>query len=202
MNEIEYNRKLIATKWINIISDNYDEIKNGFIRSCVKEHTQFDEDIFQSTIVKCHNSILQRGLNDLTIQGMKNYLFRSFKMNLKREKLYNRIKNRDNNVTSDEMIRTIDNKEDSLDLTNKIESQLFNDYAAREIIEHIMNKFDSVTSYCFKIKWLIPNTTYKKLYEITKVKDCKKRCITVMNYLKQNIKKSDLKAKFEQNMFN
>ena len=40
--------------------------------------------------------------------------------------------------------------------------------------------------------------TYQKLREITKVKDCKKRCIDIMKWLKENVNKEDILTEFEK----
>ena len=80
----------------------------------------------------------------------------------------------------------------------KIRKQLLNDYSVVHILKRVEENFDTISFYCFRLKWLIPKMTYQKLREITKVKDCKKRCIDIMKWLKKNINKEDILTEFEK----
>lgn len=191
--------KIVADKWMEVISIRYNEIKEGFIMECRKTMTDFDEDIFHSTILNCYNTIKLKGLTDLTEQGMKNYLFRSFKMNTKREALYMRNARRDNNISgSDAMIVYERNGLEDETTEEKVRKQLLDDYSVVYILNMVENNFDMISFYCFRLKWLIPKMTYQRLREITKVKDCKKRCIDIMKWLKENVNKEDILTEFEK----
>lgn len=191
--------KIVADKWMEVISIKYQEIKEGFIMECRKTMTDFDEDIFHSTILNCYNTIKLKGLTDLTEQGMKNYLFRSFKMNTKREALYMRNARRDNNISgSDAMIVYERNGLEDETTEEKVRKQLLDDYSVVYILNMVENNFDIISFYCFRLKWLIPKMTYQRLREITKVKDCKKRCIDIMKWLKENVNKEDILTEFEK----
>lgn len=191
--------KIVADKWMEVISVRYQEIKEGFIMECRKTMTEFDEDIFHSTILNCYNTIKLKGLTDLTEQGMKNYLFRSFKMNTKREALYMRNARRDNNISgSDAMIVYERNGLEDETTEEKVRKQLLDDYSVVYILNMVENNFDMISFYCFRLKWLIPKMTYQRLREITKVKDCKKRCIDIMKWLKENVNKEDILTEFEK----
>lgn len=191
--------KIVADKWMEVISLRYNEIKKGFRMSCQKEMTDFDEDIFHSTIISCYQTIKSKGLTDLTEQGMKNYLFRSFKMNTKREALYMRNAKRDTNISDSDVISIYDKNGLNDETTeDKIKKQLLNDYSTVYILKQVEGNFDTISFYCFRLKWLIPKMTYQKLREITKVKDCKKRCINIMKWLKDNINKGDILTEFEK----
>lgn len=39
--------------FLNVIGDNYDEIRNRFLINCAKRKDKFNEDIFHDTIIKC-----------------------------------------------------------------------------------------------------------------------------------------------------
>ena len=191
--------KIVADKWMEVISLRYNEIKEGFIMECRKTMTNFDEDIFQSTILNCYNTIKLKGLTDLTEQGMKNYLFKSFKMNTKREALYTRNTKRDNNISDSDAMSIYERNWLNEETTEeKIRKQLFNDYSVVYILNRIEENFDTISFYCFRLKWLIPKMTYQKLREITKVKDCKKRCIDIMKWLKENVDREDIMTEFEK----
>lgn len=192
--------KIVADKWIGIINDEYEEIKRGFELSCKKEMTAFDEDVFQSTILNCYNAILKNGMTDLTRQGMKNYLFKSFKMNIKREALYMRNAKRDDNVDDNEMREILDMRDDTDSTKEKVDAQLFNDWTVIRVLEILEDEFDTITFNCFRLKWLVPGMTYTKLKELTKVKDCKKRCIDVMKWCRENLDMDVFRQYFERNM--
>lgn len=187
----------VADKWLNVISDNYEYIKEGFRMSCQKEMTDFDEDIFHDTILNCYKSIQTRGLTDLTEQGMKNYLFKSFKMNIKRESVYARNSKRDS-MDSDALNEYLDKIDGTTDTNEKIRRQLLNDYSVVYILHRVEDNFDSVSFYCFRLKWLMPGMTYERLRQITKVKDCKKRCIDIMKWLRENVNKEDILTEFDK----
>lgn len=191
--------KIVADKWMEIISIKYKEIKEGFIMECRKTMTDFDEDIFHSTILNCYNTIKLKGLTDLTEQGMKNYLFRSFKMNTKREALYMRNARRDNNISGADAMSVYErNGLEDETTEEKVRKQLLDDYSVVYILKMVENNFDMISFYCFRLKWLIPKMTYQRLREITKVKDCKKRCIDIMKWLKENVNKEDILTEFEK----
>lgn len=191
--------KIVADKWMEVISIKYKEIKEGFIMECRKTMTDFDEDIFHSTILNCYNTIKLKGLTDLTEQGMKNYLFRSFKMNTKREALYMRNARRDNNISGVDAMSVYERNGLEDETTDeKVRKQLLDDYSVVYILNMVENNFDMISFYCFRLKWLIPKMTYQRLREITKVKDCKKRCIDIMKWLKENVNKEDILTEFEK----
>lgn len=191
--------KIVADKWMEVISIKYNEIKEGFIMECRKTMTDFDEDIFHSTIINCYNTIKLKGLTDLTEQGMKNYLFRSFKMNTKREALYMRNARRDNNISGVDAMSVYErNGLEDETTEEKVRKQLLDDYSVVYILNMVENNFDMISFYCFRLKWLIPKMTYQRLREITKVKDCKKRCIDIMKWLKENVNKEDILTEFEK----
>lgn len=192
--------KIVADKWIGIINDEYEEIKRGFELSCKKEMTAFNEDVFQSTILNCYNAILKNGMTDLTRQGMKNYLFKAFKMNIKREALYMRNAKRDDNVDDDEMREILDMRDDTDSTKEKVDAQLFNDWTVIRVLEILEDEFDTITFNCFRLKWLVPGMTYTKLKELTKVKDCKKRCIDVMKWCRENLDMDVFRQYFGRNM--
>lgn len=189
----------VAAKWLNVINDNYEYIKQGFRMECRKTMTDFDEDIFHDTILNCYKSIQTRGLTDLTEQGMKNYLFKAFKINTKRETMYMRNARRDNSISDTDAMSVYERNGLGDETTEeKIRKQLLNDYSVVYILHRVEENFDTVSFYCFRLKWLMPKMTYQKLREVTKVKDCKKRCIDIMKWLKENINKEDILTEFEK----
>ena len=145
--------KSVADKWMEVISLRYNEIKEGFRMECRKTMTDFSEAIYHSTILNCYNTIKLKGLTDLTEQGMKNYLFRAFKMNTKREALYMRNAKRDSNI-SDSDVMSIYERNGLYEETTeeKIKKQLLNDYSIVYILNQVEANFDTISFYCFRLK--------------------------------------------------
>ena len=91
-------------KFLNYINDNYTKLKHKYARYCKENNIQWDEDTFSDTILKCYDAIKKKGgLDDCTDQGIENYFFKSFKMNIMREKQYARNMKRDLNVEADDV---------------------------------------------------------------------------------------------------
>lgn len=120
-----------AQLFINTINDNYEEIKQELTNYCDSVSKTFDEDIFQDTILKCYLLIEKQGeMKDPSYQGIKNYLFMSFKINMNREKQYARNQKRDDNIS------------DLNDLYERYSSQVVN--RAREVEIRFIQGFCSV----------------------------------------------------------
>lgn len=195
MNELY---KTVADKWMNVISEEYNDIRDGFKLALQKECMTFDEDIFHSTIISCRDAIIRTGLADLTRQGMKNYLFRSFKQNIIRETQYSRVKKRDNSITDEDIFNHLDTIDADEELREKVRRQTFNDWSVIQILEMVEEEFEPITFYCFRLKWLIRGMTYNRLKDLTKIKDCKRRCNDVMHWLRDNVDKDVLLTVFNR----
>lgn len=188
-------------KFINYINDHYQLLKNKYRRFCKEKDYDWDEDIFSDTILKCYEAIRKKGkLDDTTNQGIENYAFRSFKQNVQREKQYCRVAKRDMNVTSDDVNTLYEDwyntHQDSS--TNKIKSDLYKDFSTLYIMKSVEDNFDEEYFYVFKLKMLIPDMTYKKLQEKTKIKGCRQKVVEVKNWLKDNLKKEEVNKAFQQ----
>lgn len=187
-------------KFINYISEHYDELKCKYRTFCGLNNYQWDWDIFQDTILKCYDAIAKKGkLNDTTAQGIENFFFKSFSINTKREQMYARVAKRDFNITSDN-INTI--YEDWFN-THKISSEkkvyndLWTDFSTLYIMTLVEDQFPPEDFYLFKLKTLC-NMTYKELQEQTNEKRIRQRIVAIKNWLKENVKKEDVKEMFHQ----
>ena len=185
-------------KFMHYINDHYNHLKYKYINFCREKGYQWDEDIFQDTILKCHDAIEKKGkLNDTTDQGIQNYFFISFKMNLKREGQYSRNAKRDFNVSSDEIEELYEdyyNKNNSSS-AQKVYKDLFQDFSVLYIMTIVEDNFDQEHFYLFRLKTL-GNLTYKELQDKTKIKASRQKVINVKNWLKENVTKDDIKKAF------
>lgn len=182
----------LADEWLGYIGTIYEEYKERFRASAHKEHREFDEDVYSDTISKCYDSIVRNGLKDTTEQGMRNYLFRAFKQNLKRENQYCRVTKRD---TYDDTIADSFEYESSDELAYR---QHLNDFKVMYILKLVEQEFDPISYYCFRLKWLLPKMTYEKLQYTTRIKDCKKRVVEVKNWLIENVDLRHIEETFEK----
>ena len=185
-------------KFMHYINDHYNHLKYKYINFCKEHNYVFDEDIFSDTILKCYEAIDKKGkLEDTTDQGIQNYFFISFKMNLKREGQYARNMKRDRNVDSDSINDLYESwyNNNNISAMEKIKSDLFKDFSVLYIMTVVEDNFDTEHFYLFKLKTL-GNLTYKQLQDKTKIKASRQKVINVKNWLKDNVTKDDIKSAF------
>lgn len=187
--------------FINYINDHYSELKNKYWKFCQEKDYDWSEDVFQDTILKCYQRIEKVGkLKDTTAYGIESYFFKSFKNNTLLEKVYCRNKNRDHNITSDninELYEVWFNNNNST-AREKLINDLYKDFATLYIMLQVENNFDSEHFYLFRVKVLTPEMTFKKLAEQTKVKASRKKVIDVMHWVKENVTKEQIKKAFNE----
>ena len=184
--------------FMHYINDNYNHLKYKYINFCKEHNYQWDEDIFQDTILKCYEAIAKKGkLNDTTDYGIEAYFFISFKLNLKRDKMYARNQKRDRNVDSDSINELYESwfNDNNISAMDKVKSDLFKDFSILYIMAVVEDNFDQEDFYLFRIKTL-GNLTYKQLQDKTKIKASRQKVINVKNFLKENVKKEDIKSAF------
>ena len=186
-----------ATKFINTINDHYEIIKKELQSYCDSVGEVFDEDIFQDTIIKCYTLIDKNGeMKDSSYQGCKNFMFQSFKRNLKREAQYARNQKRDGNVTNlAKHNETYLNSK--LTQEEKLKSDLYKDFATLYLMKRVEEQFDDEHFYLFRLK-TFTNMTYAQLSEKTGIKGCRQKVVDVKNWLKDNVKQQEIKDEFDE----
>lgn len=192
MKPIDPNLKQQADKWINEINSDFDEVMKACRANSVKRNIPFSDDVFQETIILCYNAITRNGLKDLSNQGCRNYFFRAYNMNIIYEykKPYNKRR-----VHNDEILIDDRTEED-----NGLMKQIYDDFATTYILERIEGNVEPISFYLFRLKYLMPKMTYRKLVEITKVKDAKKRVRDVMRWVRENVTKEEINRGFRNKM--
>ena len=187
------------TLFINYINDHYQTLKNKYRRFCIEKQYDWDEDIFSDTILSCYTAIEKKGsLNDKTNQGIENYFFRSFKQNIQREKQYCRVSKRDMNYNSDNINEVYEDwyNENNSPAKTKLLNDLWKDFATLYILTRVEDNFDAEHFRLFRLKYLIPQMTYKKLQEKTQAKKCRQKVVNVKNWVKDNVTKQEIKKVF------
>ena len=184
--------------FINHIGKHYNELQCKYKEFCRLNNLDWDWDIFQDTIIKCHDVIKRKGkLNDTSPQGIENFFFISFKNNIKREKMYARNAKRDFNVDTDsinDLYEEYYNTHNSSS-AKKVYTDLFKDYATLYIMLAVEKNFDQECFYLFRLKTL-GNMTYKQIREKTNLKAIRKKILEVNNWIKQNITKEQIRNSF------
>lgn len=185
--EKEPQYKDVADKWLQYIGTIYEEYRMKYLKMANDLNYNVNEDMLNDTILACYHSIARNNLSDTTEQGMRNYLFRAFKVNLNAVSNYDKRKD-----IVDDLSSLAEQYEAMGEATyNKIKKQLFDDYSLIYILEQVENNFDTITFHCFRLKTMLP-CTYQRLREITKVKDCKKRVVKVNKWLRENMTRQDI----------
>lgn len=187
------------TRFINYINDHYNQLKLKYRRFCIEKDYQWDEDIFSDTILSCYSAIEKKGkLNDTSNQGIENYFFRSFKQNLQREKQYCRVSKRDLNYSSANINEVYEEwyNENNSPAKTKLLNDLWKDFATLYILTRVEDNFDAEHFRLFRLKYLVPSMTYKKLQEKTQAKKCRQKVVNVKNWVKDNVTKQEIKKVF------
>lgn len=193
MDRILYKQQ--ADKFLKWINKNYEEQKSKLKAFCNDKKFNWDEDIFCSTYLKIYDKIMKCGIKDDSDKGFDNYLFISFKTNTIRDKQYARNQKRDGNI-----INISGAYESYLNSTitqeEKLKSDLYKDFATLYLLHKAEQQFDEESFYLFKIK-TFEKITYKQLQERTGIKGVRQKVVNVKNWLKDNVKQSEVKEEFD-----
>lgn len=161
---------------------------------CNSMNKQWSEDVFMQTILNCYNAIARKGgLVDKSEKGIENYFFNSFYTNTKREALYSRNAKRDN--TNDLFGEYEHYQGTNMTESEKVESDLYKDFAVLYLLKRAEQQFDPETFYLFNLKF-IGQYTYKQLQEHVKAKAIRQRVAEVKRWLKENVTKEEIDDAF------
>ncbi len=188
-----------ATIFINYINDHYKEVGDTLKILCGQRQQKFDEDTFHESLLRCHRAIDKKGyLQDKSPYGITSYLIRAYFNLITENKRAACNKKRDMNYNSDNIGGLYEDYYNSnfTDARQKVISDMFKDFSTLYIIMLVENNFDSEHLYLFKMKELIPDMTYKKLQEKTKLKAVRQKVVEVKNWLKANVTKEMIKEEF------
>ena len=186
------------TLFLNYINDHYNELKRKYFKFCQEKQYDWDEDIFSDTILKCYDCIVKKGgLKDKSAHGIESYFFIAFRNNIMNEQRYSRNKKRDRNINSDSIndLYEVWYNANNNDARVKIVNDLFKDFSILYIMTQVEDNFDEEHFYLFRLKTLC-NLTFKRLSEITQIKASRKKVIEVIHWIKDNIRKEDIRQLF------
>lgn len=187
-----------SRKFIEYINAHYKDLYYKYRQFCKEKQYEWDEDIFQETILKCYETITKKGeLKDTTSQGIENYFFIAFKVNVKREKQYARNMKRDLNYTTEKVAQAYEDWYNSYHTSSneKLKSDLWKDFATLYIMTRVEEAFDSEHFYLFKLKHLC-GLTYSQVCQRANIKGCRQKILDVKAWLKDNITKDEIKEAY------
>ena len=78
----------------------------------------------------------------------------------------------------------------------KLLKDLWKDFLVLFIMTKVEDNFDSEHFLLFRLKYLIPQMTYKKLQEKTQAKKCRQKVVNVKNWVRDNVSKDEAKKIF------
>lgn len=187
--------RAVADKWMETIGREYEDIKNACRINAHKNDLEWSEDVFHSSIESCYSSICRNNLKDTSSQGCKDYLFKAVKMNLLHDKVepYNARKS-----DGEEFFKTYDVIDEN-DAETKAMDEVFKDFCVHRILEEVEKVFDPQSFYLYRIKFLVPKTSYRRLVAMTGIKNAKSKVQAVVEWCKQNISEEQLIKEFEIN---
>lgn len=186
--------------FINFINQNYVDLKNKYWKFCQENFYDWDEDVYSDTIIRCYDIIERNGLKDKSPYGIESYFFKAFVNNIRNERNYSRIKKRDFNITSDNINDIYEAWYNKTQDSSKVKlvNDLFKDFAILYIMTRVEANFDAEHFYLYRLKSLVPDMTFKRLAETTKIKASRLKTIEVQRWVKDNIKKEDVRTAFFQ----
>lgn len=185
-----------AQRFLEVANKYYEDNKKKWKKYYLDNGMEFDEDVYGDTIIKIYNYLLTHKLEDDSESGFLNYWFRSFNINIKREKQYAHYQA---TVYGKDLVQESD-KQPQIDETRdeKVRRHIFDDWVVIYILQLVEREFDDISFRCFRLYYILPKMTYHKLREVTKIKDCKKRVVTIKKWLKENITPAQLHKKFKE----
>lgn len=178
----------LADDFMNYVGTIYDEYFNNFV-----EILQFEPDIVQDSLMRTYNAILYNGIDNPVYVDENTPVEEREK--IYRNKWFIACKNNGSvGITSDRYrTRRSDNDithilkdEEYTTADDKVRNDMWNDFRTLYLLEHVCKNFSVQTCYCFRIYYMVPDMTYKKLQQLTKLKDARTRVTTVNRYLREN----------------
>lgn len=191
-----YDNLTVEQYFLKVVEKNYEEYRRKWSVYFMDTYYQFTDDVLNDTILNCYSTIQRKGLSDTSEQGVMNYVFQALKLNIKREQEYAYNKKRDTSIIDISELLDINDNGDR-QLIEKIKRQLFNEFFILKCFEIVEKNFDARTYYCFRLYYIYDKCTYKKLMEMTGIKNCKTLVNKAKKYLQDTLDKQVLHAEFE-----
>lgn len=158
-----------AKDFLNISGELYITNKKKWKQSLKKLDLEFDEDIYNDTIIKVYENILEGEDTEGDVIG---YWFQSFINNLRRDKHY-----------------SVNSKKEDVDVIDLLENEEYipyndNSSSIKEILHKVKLNNDIQTYHLFKIYYLT-DITFEDLNKIAGY-DCKSKILKIKKWITTN----------------
>lgn len=188
-NKISKNKQIMEFR--EYIEKNYDKEKIKLKKYCSNKQIKFDEDIFHTTLLKL---LEMTEFQDDTEKGLSNYLFRSFTINLKREKQYARQATRDDNIDDEWIFNFLNNIEDET-LENKLKKDSFISYLTNQVLAIVSEKLSKEEFLVFRI-YLLTEKKSAEIEKLTNIKNVRQKIINCKRLITDTLDFRQLKNNF------
>lgn len=196
---ITEENKWLADDFLRVIGTIYDEYMYKF-----RDLLHWSEDIIQDSILRTYQTILWNGCKspvkitrdtpeEARITVWKNKWFIACRNN----NTVGITSDRYRTHRSDNDITDVLRNAESVTAEEKIKNDIYDDYRTIYLLEYVCARYDPQTCHCFRIYYMIPGMTYKKLSDITKLKDAKTRVVEVNKHLREHL--DEINAEIDTN---
>ena len=196
--EITELNQWLADDFMKYIGSIYTEYFDKFVNVL-----HWDEDKIQDSLLRVYQSIQYNGLTKPifvdkdTPDDIKHDIYRykfftctkSNNVNLQSSDYY--ATHRDGN----DVFHTLRNEEYET-VEEKVRKDLLDDFKTIKTLEYVENNFEPIDYHLFRLYYILPKMTYKKLQELTGMKDARTRVVKVAKNLRE------MKEQLEKNISN
>ena len=165
----------VAAEFLEYAGDCYEELSKYFDKKY-----GWEEGLLNNSIIKVYNYILKKGRESQ--KNWKGLIFMAAN-NLQKDS-YRKKKTIDADRYTDMQQHNTTEE--------KVDKDIMKSWAVMELLEIVEANFDKISYYCWRVYHLVPGTTYKKLRNITNVRDAKERVVEVNKFLRENLTWNDM----------
>ena len=177
------------------LENNYTQLQKKYKQMCFLNHMTYDEDTLQDTVLKVVDIIKRKGLKDETEKGIESYFFQAFKFNTYQTHLQQSKQLKDDNINPFEL--------NIIDEEYTEAPAQYADMASKYILNRIKEEFDPLTVGIWRLRYIVSingeQLNYKKIKEMTKVEDTRRRIVMVNKWIRDNITKEDINRAIKAN---
>lgn len=178
-----------------VIERNYIGFKKKMKQFCFLNHITYNEDTLQDTIIKVAEMIIKRGLKDTTEKGIMGYVFSSFKFNSYQTHQQKSKQLKNDNIDPFDL-NIIDEPYDEAPAQ-------YADMASKYILTKIKEEFDPISVGIWRLRYIVSingeQLNYKKIKEMTKIEDTRRRIVMINKWIRDNITEKDIKEAIKNN---
>lgn len=167
--------KQVAQEFLNYAGDVYKELSDYF-----SEKYGWDEGLLDEAILKVYRFVLKKG--EESKKNWKGLIFMAANNLQKDSYRKKKVIDVDRYMEQQQHIST----------EEKVDKDIMKSWAVLELLQIVENNFDKVTYYCWRVYHLVPGTTYKKLRNLTNVRDAKERVVEVNKFLRSSLRWNDM----------